>query len=101
MTQSKELFAAFSLLVGKRTDFDVDCRPWLTGTALISSFAIDPLDWGPVTYETTTIAADGKSVKFFASASSDATLTGFYRVGVDLADNQGRTGRQWFQMKVE
>jgi hypothetical protein len=101
MSQSKELFALFSLRVGKRLDFDVDCTPWLIGTARITGFVPDPADWGPVTYEPPIIAADGKSVKFFAAASSDATLTGFYRVGVDLADDQGRTDREWFQMKVE
>jgi hypothetical protein len=101
MSQSNQLFATFSIRVGKRLDYDVDCRPWLTGTARITGFVLDPADWGPVTYEAPTIASDGKGVKFFASASADASLAGVYRVGVDLADDQGRTDREWFQMRVE
>lgn len=101
MSQSKEIFASFSLRLGARLDFDVDLRPWLTGTAVMTSFVPDPADAGPVTYEAAQLLEGGKSVKFFASVGSATSALGTYRVGVALADNQGRTDRQWFQMKVE
>jgi hypothetical protein len=101
MSQSKEIFAAFSLRLGARLDFDVDCRPWLTGTAVLTGFVPDPADAGPVTYEAASIVEAGKGAKFFASVPNNTAHLGTYRVGVELTDNQGRTDRQWFQMKVE
>jgi hypothetical protein len=92
------LFAAFEIHRGKRTDFDFDARGWLTGTALLASFTPAPAVTDPVSYETATIFG-GKDVKVFASVAVDAK-PGTYRVPVDIADDQGRTGRPYFQMTV-
>ncbi len=100
-TEAKEVFTNYSLRLGARLDYDVDCRPWLTGTALIASFTIVPPAGCPVTFEAPTIAPGGKDVKFFASVGSDPANLGVHRVKVDLVDNQGRLDSAWFQMKVE
>lgn len=100
-TEAKETFTAFSLRLGGRLDFDVDCRPWLTGTALMQAFQIVPPAGCPVAFEAPAILANGKDVKFYASVTSDQANLGVHRVRVDLTDNQGRTDSQWFQMRVE
>lgn len=92
------LFAAGELQRGKRTDFDFDARGWLTGTGLLASFTLVQAAGDPVTYEAPTIYG-GKDVKVFASVPADAT-PGYYRVAVELVDDQGRTARQYFQMRV-
>jgi hypothetical protein len=92
------LFAAAEIQRGKRTDFDFDARGWLTGTGLLASFTLVQAASDPVTYEAPTIYG-GKDVKVFASVPADAT-PGYYRVAVELVDDQGRTARQFFQMRV-
>jgi hypothetical protein len=101
MAQSKELFALFSLRLGKRLYFDVDLRPWLVGAATMVSFVLEPADWGPVTYEAVQLLDGGKLARFYASVGSDEAALGFYRQGVHLTDSEGSTDIAWFQMKVE
>ena len=99
-TSGTVLFAAFDIVRGKRIDFDVDARAWLTGTARLASdgFVIEQAAGDPVVYEAPLIY-DGRDVKLWATVAEDAT-PGAYRVEVDIADDQGRTTRQAFQMRV-
>lgn len=92
------IIASFELQPGKRTDFDFDARPWLTDDALLTSFALAQDTGDPVIYEAPIIVG-GKDVKLWASRPSDAA-PGVYRVAVDIADDQGRTARAYFQMRV-
>ena len=100
MSQSKELFALYSLRLGSRLDFDVDCRPWLSGAATIAGFEIETTGH-PLTFEAPTILSGGKDVKFYAEAPLADSALGYYRIGVFVTDSEGRSDRQWFQMTVE
>lgn len=104
----RERFAGFEIGRGETgQDYDVDCRPALTGTALVAAVEleqrvdpeIDPVD--PITYESpVTIFDGGRSFKFVASCP-DNTPPGKFWVRVKLTDTQGRVSRrQWFQMDV-
>jgi hypothetical protein len=92
------LFGAGEIQRGKTTDFDFDARPWLDGTSLLASVALAQEDGDPVVYQAPLIYA-GKDVKLWASVPTDAAI-GVFRVGVDLTDDQGRTERQYLQMRV-
>lgn len=98
IVSSEQIIATLEIARGTRIDFDFDARPWLAGTALLMAFAPSPDAGDPVTYEPANIYG-GKDVKLWASVPSDAKR-GPYRVPVDIADDQGRTDRVFFQMRV-
>jgi hypothetical protein len=96
----KQLFAGFDLEPGERLDFDVDCRPWLTGTATMAGFVITPDNAAcPVTFEAVSFFESGRLAKFYASVP-DGTARAAWRCKVRLTDDQGRVGNQYFQMTV-
>jgi hypothetical protein len=80
-------------------DYDVDARPWLTGTALLATFVLTQEPGDPVVYGPVQLVPGGRDVKLTASAPLGAT-PGFYRVRADFTDTVGRPGFQFFHMRV-
>lgn len=97
----REIFGAFEIRPGSENlDFDVDCRPWLTGTALMAAFELEPDAGHPITYASPVVLFDGSRSAKLVATCPDGTPPGDYWVRVKLTDNQGRVDRQWFQMAV-
>jgi hypothetical protein len=97
-----DVFAAFTIRGGSSgLDYDVDCTPWLTGTAVMAGFELEQAAGDPVVYAAPVSLLDGGRVAKFVAAAPDGTTPGPYLVRVKLTDTQGRVDRQWFQMTVE
>jgi hypothetical protein len=101
MSGGRDVFQIYDIDPGESgLDYDIDCRPWLEGAATMSSVELEQEPGDPVVYDSPVALFDGgRSAKFIA-ACPDGTLPTARFVRVKLTDNQGRVGRQWFQMTV-
>lgn len=97
------VFALFSVARGESgIAFEIDCRPWLAGMATMVEFVLQPRgNSAPFIFEQEIVFGDGGRTAKFVVADCPADATpGAYAVDVSLIDDQGRTGRQWFQLRV-